>query len=143
MIRVLVLFALVLSCGAYVPPAPTPGLKHLVNLGGPKKHENALRGLVQQEVARRFGKDVSAVETRVWWVEGKLMYKGGSYGGLTYSCEEIYVKDIGDLCYSSYVHELIHCYRSKVTGTRDINHADKKWWDLVEPLRSECISRGW
>lgn len=143
MIRVLVLLALVLSCGAYVHPSPTPGLKHRVDLSGPKKHEEALRRLVQSEVARHFGKDVSAVETRVWWVEGRLLYKGGSYGGLTYSCGEIYVKDIGDLCYSSYAHELLHCYHYEVEGVRDVEHESKKWWSLVEPLKIQCIKNGW
>lgn len=143
MIRILAVLALVLSCGAYVHPEPTPGLKHAVDLSGPKKNENALRALVQQRVTESFGKDVSAVETTVWWVEGRLMYKGANYGGLTYKCDEIYVKDTGDLCYSSYVHELLHCYHSVVEGWRDMKHANKKWWDMVEPLKNECISKGW
>jgi hypothetical protein len=126
-----------------VHPDPTPGLKHAVDLSGSKKHEDALRALVQQRVAERFGKDVSSVETKVWWVEGELRYKGGKYGGLTYGCGEIYVRDTGDLCYSSYIHELLHCYHSEVEGWRDFKHVDKKWWSLVKPLKAECIRRGW
>lgn len=142
-LRTLVI-AILFSCGASVvqAPEPTPGLRYTVDLGELKKHENALRELVQHRVAERFG-DVSGVETTVWWVQGRLRYLGKNYGGLCFKCTEIYVLDTGDLCNSSYIHELIHCYHTQIEGWRDFKHVNKKWWDLVEPLKKECRERGW
>jgi hypothetical protein len=135
---------IIVSCSAAVvlAPEPSPGLRYAVYLGEPRAHEDGLRRLVQQRVAEVHG-DVSSVETTVWWVEGGLKHLGENYGGLCFGCSEIYVLDTGDLCYSSYIHELIHCYHATIEGWRDFKHESKKWWDLVDPLKQECARRGW
>jgi hypothetical protein len=136
--------ALTIACGTIMvsQPEPTPGLRYLVELGRVKEHQEALRRLVQFRVAERFG-NVSTVETQVWWVERRLRYKGEEYGGLCFKCTEIYVYDRRDLCTSSYIHELIHCYHRRIEGWRDFEHENLKWWKLVDELKIECRELGW
>lgn len=139
-----VFVAACLSCTAKTPPkAPESslpqGLRYDV-IPGEKANQRLLEAMVQRRVTKVHG-DVMHVETTVWWVDGIIMYRGGRKGGLHFSCDEIYVSDY-PLCNSSFVHELIHCYRETLTGDPDGDHADKAWWDLVDPLKEKCRERG-
>lgn len=112
-----------------------------------KPDEAKLLKLVKDVVSVRFGKDVDNVKMKLWWIEYPPPPFGGKtyYGGLCFSCEEMYVTDYGkwSLCESSYIHEAIHCLQGVVTGDTDPDHERKEWWELVEPITQICRERGW
>lgn len=156
----LLIISLIVGCASTLSPSllrkgPQPeGLKFRVLLGQ-KTNQAKLEALVKEKILEKFG-NVDDVKTTVWWVEGELRWWAYSdddeyrrldhkttYWGLCFGCGEIYVLDRStSICGTSYVHELIHCYYSKVTGKRDFRHKSE-WWDLVEPIREECYRRGW
>ena len=144
------LVAIVLACSSShpkPPEAPQPkGVRFRVDLGK-KPNQDELEQYVRKVISSRFA-DVMDVTVKVWWTPEILRYhlkgdKGlGYYYGLHFTCDEIYVYDRG-LCESSFIHELLHCFHTVLTGDGDKKHTNKIWWDLVDPMKAECSRRGW
>lgn len=132
-----------IGCGISPLPFTTkskPESRGIDTVDEPSYFEEAYQIVKEEYELTYFNGEESNIEPNIYWVDGTCVnsnneetdsfeYRGFCYNGLTFSCNEIYVK-VKDFAYNTaMVHEIGHCYHLKIFDSGDGSHSDTLFWE--------------
>lgn len=71
-----------------------------------------------------------------------ILYDDKCFGGVTWTCSEIYVAHRASIGASSLAHELGHCYKLALMQDPDRMHIDDEFWQIIATANAQIKASG-